>query len=147
MKVYEILSLLAEVAQHPVSSDVEVLLSEKVALEQASREITQLRARVDTALGEALGQYQTEIDGVGVVKRTKLKDRSAWDKEALLSAVYRSNIVNKETGEIKEESHLEKVLAVWNLSAPRTSVLTERGIDPDEYCVLEVREGWKIQII
>lgn len=114
---------------------------------EAKKSLAVLTELIDAALGDALGQYETVIDGVGVVKRHKRKARTKWDSEDLLRTVLDSRLVDKTTGVVKEESPLDRVLHVWNLGAPRATALKERGIQIDEYCTTETRPGWTIEIV
>lgn len=114
---------------------------------EAKRSLAVLCELIDNALGDACGQYETIIEGVGVVKRHKRKARTKWDSEDLLRTVLDSRLVDKATGEIKEESPLDRVLHVWNLGAPRATALKGRGIQIDEYCTTETRPGWTIEIV
>lgn len=86
------------------------------------------------------------LDGIGVVTRRSDTDRKTWDRDGLLRTVLDSRLADPTTGEIVDESQLEKVLKVWNLGAPRTTVLKERGIDADEYCQVERRDGYTIRV-
>ena len=83
-----------------LSSDIPTLITEKLVLDEMARDLVDLRHKVDSALGEAMGQYKVEVPNYGLIERTKLKSRSKWDKEALLSAVRDSRVVNETTGEI-----------------------------------------------
>lgn len=114
---------------------------------ETKKSLAVLTELIDTALGDALGQYETVIDGVGVVKRHKRKARTKWDSPDLLRTVLDSRLVDKTTGVVKEESPLDRVLHVWNLGAPRATALKERGIQIDEYCTTEIRPGWQIEVI
>jgi hypothetical protein len=105
-----------------------------------------IRDRLDTIIGERLGTYEQVIDGIGVVRRHKKKDRTSWDKPDLLRAVLDTKLVDTETGEIIDETPLSKVTTVWNLGAPRLTALRDRGLDPDDYCKTEVRPGWSIEV-
>lgn len=87
------------------------------------------------------------LDGIGVVTRRRDTDRKTWDRDGLLRTVLDSRLVDAATGEIADESQLDKVLKVWHLGAPRTGVLRERGIDADEYCQVERREGYTIRVL
>jgi hypothetical protein len=89
---------------------------------------------------------QVEVEGVGVFVKKGKRDRTQWDKDALLSAVLDSRLVNTETGEVTEESPLDKVRAVWNLGTPRVTALRERNIDPDQFCRSEWG-GWGIEVL
>lgn len=113
-------------------------------LEEANRVLGQVRAQLPNLLAASFGEKTLEIPGLGVFELHGKKNRTAWDKEALLSAVLDSRQVDEVTGEVADESPLDKVLAVWNLAAPRTGVLKKRKIDPDEFCRSEWA-GYAIQ--
>jgi hypothetical protein len=57
-----------------------------------------------------------------------------------------TRLVDESTGEVLDESPLDKVLKVWNLGTPRKGILKERGIQADEFCVTENLNGWSIRI-
>lgn len=86
------------------------------------------------------------IENVGTFERRKRVNRTQWDQEALRSAVLDSRLFDKDTGEIVEETPLERILHVYNLPAPRITALRERGIDPDQFACVE-DAGFQIQII
>ena len=111
-------------------------------LTEAKRVLDGVLSLLPGALAPSWGEKQTEVPGVGVFVLRAKKDRTQWDKDALLRDVLDSRMVNETTGEI--ESPLEKVLAVWNLPAPRVTALRARGLDPDDYCHTEFG-GWQIQ--
>lgn len=58
-----------------------------------------------------------------------------WQNDDLRRAVLDSVLVDRETGEIKEETPADKLAHVWSLagSGARRTALIERGIQPDEY--------------
>lgn len=64
-------------------------------------------------------------------------NRKEWQTDDLLRAVLDSRRFDPRTGGLIEETPIEKLLAVWNLGAPRVTVLEARGIDPDEFCTVE----------
>ena len=72
-----------------------------------------------------------------VFKRTGTPTRKGWRNDELLVAVLDSRLFAPGTGELVDETPVEKILAVWNLSAPRTTALAARGIDADEFCTVE----------
>lgn len=115
-------------------------------LEDANRVIQQVRSLLVHQLAQKMGEHQVTVDGVGTFVRHKKKNRTAWDKDDLLRAVLDSRLVDTDTGEVADESPLDKVLAVWNLPAPRTTVLKARGIDADEFCRTE-DAGWSIETV
>jgi hypothetical protein len=114
-------------------------------LEEANRTLAIVRAALGKKLAEEMPEKRVVVDGAGVFERHVKKDRTKWDKEALLSAVLDSRIVNPETGEVTDPTPLDKVLHVWNLGAPRITALRERKIDADEFCEVE-RGGWTLQL-
>lgn len=117
-----------------------------VHLADVQRELAVVMSLLTHGFAETLGERETTIDGLGTLRRRGKKDRTAWQKDDLLRAVLDSRLVDKSTGFISEESPLDKVLAVWNLPAPRTTALRERGIDPDEFCHSEWG-GWTIEVV
>lgn len=122
------------------------LAKARVLVEDAARALNGvIRPELDTILGDSMDVYELSIDGVGTFTRHKHKSRTKWDKDALLSAVLDSRLVNPLDGEVADESPLDKVLDIWNLPAPRTTRLKARRIDADEFCTTEVKGGWKIE--
>lgn len=107
------------------------------ACEQLRREVSDLGAELAAHAHGLMPEKRVEVPGVGMVERTTRADRKQWDGEALRSAVLDSRLVDPETGEVADESPLDKILHVWNLGAPRVTALRARGIDPDEFCRVE----------
>lgn len=70
-------------------------------------------------------------------KRTGTPTRKGWQTDDLLRAVLDSRLFAPGTGELVDETPVEKILAVWNLGAPRVTALKARGIDPDEFATVE----------
>lgn len=115
-------------------------------LEDARRLLAQVQAMLVNPIAEQMGDRQVVVDHVGTFVRHVKKDRTKWEKDDLLRAVLDSRLVDKETGEVVDESPLDKVVAVWNLGAPRTTALKQRQIDPDEYCHVE-KGGYTIEVL
>ena len=116
------------------------------ALEEARRNLAGVAADLTNVLAKSMADKLMVVEGVGSFERSKKKARTQWDREALLPDVLDTILVDKESGEILPETELEKVLKVWNLPAPRTTVLRDRGLDPDQYCQTE-DAGWSIRLI
>jgi hypothetical protein len=112
-------------------------------LENAHRCLAAARSDLERLITPAM-PAEVIVQGSGVFTKLGRKDRTEWDREALLSAVLDSRLVDPTTGEIADETPLAKVLHVWNLQAPRTLALRARGIDPDEFCRTEWR-GYSIR--
>jgi hypothetical protein len=138
------LTSLASVERIPDTLDE--LAAWRVQLASVSREVAALTRRVENRMGDCMESKQAAVMGVGVFERHRRTARKSWDGEALLSAVLDSRLVDETTGEIADESPLDKVRAVWNLGAPRTTALRARGIDPDEFCETTTEDGWAIRV-
>lgn len=136
---------LIEMDDDPI--DIAQLARIRALAAEAKRSLSVLTELLDTALGDACGQYETVIEGIGVIRRHKRKSRTKWDSPDLLRTVLDSRLVDKTTGEVKDESPLDRVLHVWNIGAPRATALKERGIQIDEYCTTETRPGWTIEVV
>lgn len=117
----------------------------KVCRDQV-RELQVAVAMIESAVGDTMEKHETTITGVGTLVRHANKSRVAWDTDSLRRAVLDSRIVDPETGEVQDESPLDRVLHVWNLGAPRVTALRARGIDPDEFCETKRKEGWKVEV-
>ncbi len=88
---------------------------------------------VDTGRSFNVGSYE--------VTPRKTASRTKWQNDDLLRAVLDSRLIDFETGEITEETPLEKIRHVFALSggSARITALKDRGIDADEYCSTEWR--------
>jgi len=126
--------------------DLKDALTARSILSVVNMGLAQIRETLDDKIGEAMGEYRVVIDGIGQVERHKKKARSKWDREALLSAVRDTRLIDEDTGEVLDPTPLDKVLHVWNLGAPRLTALKERGLDADEFCELEERKGWVLKL-
>lgn len=101
---------------------------------------------LERLIGDGMSQYRETIDGVGTLERHPNKSYTQWNKEELLSDVLDTRMVDPATGEIVDETALDKVLHVWNLGAPRQNALKQRGLDPDEYATVEDKGGYRVVI-
>jgi hypothetical protein len=115
-------------------------------LQQSNQTLVQVRTLLESRVAELMPEQQVTVDRAGTFVVHRKSNRTAWDKDDLRRAVLDSRIVNERTGEVRDETPLDKVLHVWNLGAPRTTALRERGLDPDEYCTVE-RGGLTIEVI
>ncbi len=104
------------------------------ALEDANRVLAIVRGEMARQIGEDLPEAEWVVEGLGTVSRHYRKDRKEWDKDGLLRDVLDARLVDGKTGEITDQTPLERILYVWNLPAPRTTALRALGLDPDEYC-------------
>jgi hypothetical protein len=106
-------------------------------LADSIRRLTAARDDAGNDLAEELPEKRMTVMGVGTFEVHRKADRKSWDKDDLLRVVLDSRVVDAETGEVRDETPLDKVLDVWNLPAPRTTALKARGIDADEFCVVQ----------
>lgn len=106
-----------------------------------------VRDDVQTRAGELLGPQKVVLPGVGMVKRTPRRNYRNWQTEDLLRAVLDSRRVDKETGEVLEETAEDRIRAVYPLAggSARRTELRARGIDPDEFAEYEER-GFTLRI-
>lgn len=111
-----------------------------MALRRIAKAHADAAADVDTLIAKKHGRGTFDVDGAEV-KVGRTARRTGWDHDALLRAVLDSRLVDTETGEIADETPLDKVRHVWNLGAPRTTALRDRGIDPDEFATTEWRDS------
>ena len=120
-----------------VGSDLGTALAVWQLLADTARRLTDARDDLAALLAEDMPEKSMTVQGVGTFTKHRKADRKAWDKDELLRVVLDSRVVDPETGEVRDESPLDRVLDVWNLPAPRTTALKARGIDPDEFCTVE----------
>lgn len=114
-------------------------------LRQVKRLLADGEVGLENCLGDRLSGTTTDLGDV-ILHRSRRTKRTQWDTDDLLRAVLDTKAVDKETGEVVEETPLQKVLAVWRLPDPRITVLRERGLDPDDYCRREDVPGWKVKV-
>lgn len=125
--------------------EVDGLVEAYLVAVEAKRELSVAIDALASKIGYLMGDKRLTVAGV-TVERNRLNVRTQWDKEALLSSVLDSRRLSAVSGEPLDESQLQKVLHVFNLPAPRTTALRERGIDPDQFCATERRDGWSLRI-
>lgn len=126
-------------------SDLETLVQRWQSLGERIAELREERDLLEQEICRRLGPEPVTLTGIGTIRRRSNTIRRRWDSEALLRTVLDSRLVDPLTGEIKDETPLDKVLHVWRLDAPRVTALQNRGIDADEFCETE-RRGWKLEI-
>lgn len=86
------------------------------------------------------GEWEVEVEGLGVFKRRAGTKRTAWRHDDMWRAMGRlaqaDRIVDPETGEVESvaDSWSRHVVAACAPGYWRTTPLREWGIDPDEFC-------------
>lgn len=119
------------------------------ALEEAGRVLAEVRAAVTHLIAEAMRAAdvkQHTVEHLGTVIRHGKRNRTKWDADDLLRDVLDTRLVDETTGEVADETPLDKVRHVWNLGAPRVTALRARGLDPDQYCHSEWG-GWSLELM
>lgn len=117
-----------------------------VTVREIRRVLSDVEQKIQDATAERMDAPTVVVTGLGVLSRHGRKNRKKWDTDALKSAVLDSRLVDSETGEVADESPLDRVLMVWNLGAPRLMALRARSIDPDEFCEVEALPGWSVEV-
>lgn len=115
------------------------------AIREARTQLAHVEHELENRLAPVMDK-RVVIPGVGTFEKHAKKNRTQWDRDDLLRAVLDTRIVDKDTGEVLDETPLQKVLQVWNLGAPRVTALRQRGLDADEFCRSEPA-GFSIQLI
>jgi hypothetical protein len=135
---------IARAADHASFHDRAQLLA---YIRQARRDLAGIEHDLERDLGKQMGERRVTVTGVGTLERHRDRSYRGWQTDDLLRAVLDTKLVDPETGEMVEETPLDKVRAVWNLGAPRLTALKDRGLQPDEF-VDEVvdKGGWKIRL-
>lgn len=136
---------LDEMIEKLTIGSLEDVLDARAILATTAMGFTAVREALDSRIGDAMGEYRVVVEGHGVVERHRKKSRTKWDKD-LIRAVLDSRVVDETTGEVLDETQLDKVTAVWNLGVPRVTALRARNIDPDEWCETEERSGWQLKV-
>jgi hypothetical protein len=124
---------------------VDELARALVAIRDARSDLALVAERLEKELCTAAGEKVFVVEGVGQVEIKGKVRRVKWDKESLLRAVLDSRLVNEATGEVVEETPVDRVLHVWNLGAPRLFALRARRIDEDQFCEATF-EGWTVRL-
>lgn len=116
---------------------------------ELGRELSLARAVLEDKLGKAMGRKLVVVEDLGALERHRSTTyRSDADQSSdLLRAVLDSRVVDKDTGEVRDETPVDKIRAVWALAArdARVTALRERNLAKDEFCTVEIGT-WKIQI-
>ena len=126
------------------STDLDDEIAAWRTLVETRRTLTHMIEDLENVIGKAMADKRYTADGV-TVERARKTNRTQWDTESLRRIVLDSRIVDEATGEVKDETPVDKLLHVWNLPAPRTTALKARGIDPDEFCSTERFDRWTLR--
>ena len=112
-------------------------------LEEARRNLAIVARDMEKKIAAVMPK-QVMVEGV-TFDRRKHKSRTQWDKEALLSAVLDSRLFNPNTGELVEETPLDRVLAVWNLKR-RARPHSKNAVSTRMSSAHVEDRGWQIQV-
>jgi hypothetical protein len=146
LDVKKLVELVCDLDDCAVSDNLEADLIALTMLKEARTNLAIVERDLEQALAQAMAGKNLIVEGVGTFERTKKKNRTQWDKDDLLRVVIDSRKFDPMTGELIDETPLDRVLACWNLPAPRLTALRDRGIDVDEFCHSE-DAGWAIRLI
>lgn len=123
------------------------LVDERVALAEQIDALRGHLAELDRQIAEGFdGRGNQSIvldDGRKVTRTARWTDQ--WDNDALRTAVLDSRLFDRTSGELVDESPVDKVLAVWRLDRPRVTALKDRGISKDDFCASSFN-GWSIRV-
>lgn len=105
-----------------------------------------MHGAAQNALAEKFDGKTMEIAGITWERSKPPPSRTGWRGDDLFERV-KDSVRRDESGEIVDETLLEKVRRVWALGAPRLTALDEYGIDRDAYCHVTFSEdrSWKCQ--
>lgn len=118
-----------------------------LAIRDEKNQLTVQEREIEAELAKLVPYGGCMVEGVGRLRVRTKKSRTQWDKDALRSAVLDSRLIDTDTGEVADESPLDKVLHVFPLGVPRSTALEARTpkIDQDEFCTVEP-QGKTVQI-
>ena len=130
-------------------ADIDRAVRNLAELRQARQTLADWELVLVEFIADALGRNTLTVDGVGTVEVKRGAQRKEWDRRGLVRAVLDSRrppdpttgeMVGSDSGRavidgefLSCSQDLARVLDVWNLGAPRTTALRDRGIDPDEF--------------
>lgn len=114
-------------------------------IREARRLLADAEQGLSSSIGALMGEHTVIVDGLGAVTKHARKSRTQWDPD-LYRAVLDTRLVDPDTGEVVEETPVDRILHVWRLGAPRVTALKARGIDADEWCSTERKPGWTIEV-
>lgn len=130
-------------------SDLLTCLALRDALVACATELTLARDRLDQHIAPMLDADSVTLPGYGVVHRKKNlgKHQLERGKEMLIADVLDSRIFDDKTGELIEETPVQKLLACWDHSVHgiRTSAMKTRGLKWGDYAET-IDKGWKIDV-
>lgn len=112
-------------------------------IQEAATTLSRIREELAKKLADEMPDKRVVVEGVGTFEKHGKRDCKKWDRESLLRDVLDTRQFDEDG---TDASPLEKVTRVWNLGAPRVTVLREMGLDPEDYCESEFA-GFTIQLL
>ena len=122
--------------------DAEAAYKTYLMADEVKRSIAVFVDLLSDKIGDAMADSSQPMCGK-IIHRHRRASRTKWEKDDLLRNVLDTKIADAD-GEIVDETPLDKVLHVWNLGAPRLKALEARGIEADQFCQTEWRDGWTL---
>ncbi len=116
----------------------EAMFTIREVLAAGAATLLALRQDFDDKLAHAIGPGYIDVNGKRFHRQAHYTTRNG-DNAGLLRAVLDSRLFNEATGELVEESPVDKVKAVWNLPVynARKTALKARGLDLSEFAERE----------
>lgn len=101
---------------------------------------------LESCIARSLDDGETVVVDGRRYTRTREIRRRSWDIDGLVRDVLDSRLVDRTTGEVYDETPVDKLRHVWRLdgSSVRIQALRERGLADDEYCTIE-RGRWRLR--
>ena len=126
-------------------ADLSELLGGIEQLKGLRTSLATVSAELEHRAGVLMDADSQTVDGVEWVRSKPAPSKTGWQTDDLKRAVLDSRLAD-DNGEIVDESPLDKVLHVWNLGAPRSGALKDRGIQADEFCTVTFSEDrrWRV---
>lgn len=138
---------------HETIEDVQVTdetaaawIVELQALRGLIAELRHVADDIESAIATSLDAGETVAAAGRTWARTREIRRRNWDMDGLVRAVLDSRLVDRATGEVVEETPVDRIRHVWRLDghAVRLGALRARGIADDEFCEIEYGR-WRLK--
>lgn len=137
------------VSRDEPDSDLRTCLAVRDALTDCATELTLARERLDQHIAEVMPEWSVTLPGYGVVKKARKTGKHQLDRatEHLLADIQETRVYDPKTGELIEETPMQKVTACFGLSVHnvREKELERRGLTIKDYAEV-INKGWKVDV-
>lgn len=125
--------------------DPQGLVEARALVADCKRACTDVLGRIDAKLAEQLGKGNHNVGSHEVRVSKASPVRTGWKTDELLRYIKDHRRFDAEGTLMTDE---EKILELWNLPAPRTTVMKEQyGLDPNDERFCNVKPVAKVQVI